>query len=274
MKLSRWTGPLALAALTSFSAAPPRALDAGPFDVEVLVGGRPLSEYTARGTSYVEAHHEYSVRLSNRTPGRIAVALAVDGLNSIDAKTTPAGEAAKWILAPYQTITIDGWQVNSSDARRFFFTTEDRSYGAWLGRTKNLGVISAAFFRERQPQPVPLVEPGCDRDGAAQEGRAAPRASALPPASEEKARRQDALSDDMAATGIGRRVDHSVRRVEFEAESAPAAVVEVRYEYHEALVRLGVLPQPPVWREDPLSRREAAHGFTDHDFAPDPYRDR
>jgi hypothetical protein len=76
----------------------------------------------------------------------------------------------------------------------------------------------------------------------------------------------------MAATGIGRQVDHSVRRVRFDAERHPAAVLEVRYEYRDALVRLGVLPQPFARQDDPLRRRERARGFDDLDFAPDPYK--
>ena len=45
--------------------------------------------------------------------------------------------------------------TSRSTARQFFFTTEEKSYGAWLGKTRDLGVITAAFFRERRPQPVP-----------------------------------------------------------------------------------------------------------------------
>ena len=120
-----------------------------PYSMEVLVDGIPLPEYIARSTNYIEAREgrEYSIRLRNRTAGRIAIALSVDGLNSIDAKTTTARAGSKWILGPYQTITLDGWQTSSSTARRFYFTTEQDSYGAWLGKTRNLGVISAAVFR-------------------------------------------------------------------------------------------------------------------------------
>ena len=83
----------------------------GAFSMEILVDGWPLREHPARGKTYVEAlqSREYSVRLTNRSGRRVAVALAVDGLNSIDAKTTSARDAAKWILGPHETITIDGW---------------------------------------------------------------------------------------------------------------------------------------------------------------------
>ena len=79
----------------------------------------------------------------------MAVALAVDGLNTIDARHTAAADARKWVLEPYETITISGWQTSRTEARRFEFTTEERSYGQALGKTANLGVISAVFFKER-----------------------------------------------------------------------------------------------------------------------------
>src|SRR6476660_826798 len=60
------------------------------FDLEVLVNGRSLAEYPARGRTYVEALKgaEYELRVSNPTAERVAVALSVDGLNTIDARHT------------------------------------------------------------------------------------------------------------------------------------------------------------------------------------------
>src|SRR5262245_14537002 len=130
-------GILFAAAGVALSAGAARALACTTpqgYTMEVLLDGRPLTSYAANGTNYVEATkgREYSVRLSNPTGERIAVALAVDGLNVIDAKHTSAREARKWILGPYETIVLDGWQTSSSTARRFVFTNESGSYGAWL----------------------------------------------------------------------------------------------------------------------------------------------
>jgi len=77
--------------------------------------------------------------------------------------------------------------------------------------------------------------------------------------------------DDLAATGIGRETSHPVRLVNLDLEDSPAALLEMRYEYHDALVRLGVLPSGNLC-EDSLARRERGRGFTDQPFAPDPYR--
>jgi hypothetical protein len=261
---SRSVFTLAAILFIAVFASPAAALDAGECTMEILVNGRPLAEHPARGTTYIEAlrSQEYSVRLRNNTGRRIAVALAVDGLNSIDAKTTTAQRASKWVLGPHETITIGGWQVSGSTARRFFFTTEDHSYGAWLGRTDNLGVIEAVVFRERLPlrvqnEELPLAGAARKRDSAG----GAPRAPKQESAGE-------ALSDELAATGIGRRVDNPVRRVYLDLEPEPAARLRLRYEYREQLVRLGVLPSPEEQRA--LRRREGAHGFNGFQFAPDP----
>ena len=120
-------------------------------EVEILVNGSPQKRYFHEGRWYVEAikGREYAIRLRNPYPVRAGVALSVDGLNTIDARHTAAANARKWVVEPYQTITISGWQTSRTDARRFEFTTEALSYGLALGETANLGVISAVFFKER-----------------------------------------------------------------------------------------------------------------------------
>ncbi len=250
------------------------ALDRDGYSMEILVAGAPLSEFAARGTSYVEAlkNRDYSVRLRNRTGERVAIALSVDGLNSIDARTTSAVDARKWILGPYETITLDGWQTSSTTARRFLFTTEERSYGAWLGRTQNLGLIAAAVFRERRP-PVIIDEPRQREDIPRSESKDSTGSTAPPQSAAPQGSPKQTAPGGLAATGIGQETSHPVRQVQFDAEDSPATVLEIRYEYREALVRLGVFP-PDNRYTDPLTRRESARGFDDPGFAPDPYRHR
>src|SRR5712691_10146021 len=107
------------------NAAEPVVLDRD-FEVQILVEGRPLQEYYARGKSYVEAIEgaEYEVSIRNPMPFRVAVALSVDGLNTIDARRTTAWNASKWVIEPYGTINVTGWQMSSERARRFYFTSE------------------------------------------------------------------------------------------------------------------------------------------------------
>jgi hypothetical protein len=263
---------LALAATAAVTTASARTHES--FSMEVLVDGAPLEEYAARSRTYVEAQEgrEYAIRLTNHTGRRVAVALSVDGLNTIDAKTTTARQASKWILGPWETVTLSGWQVGQESARRFFFTTEENSYGEWLGKTSNLGVITAAVFRERRHDPAPVyrrLDQKNEAQGAPAEAEAGGESRARP---EPSATSKKADADDLAATGIGRKFDHRVHRVHFEAEPSPQTVTEIRYEYRDALIRLGALPPTPPYWEDALERRESARGFEDLEFAPDPYR--
>jgi hypothetical protein len=250
----------------------------GGFEVEVLVDGQSLEEYAARGRHYVEALEgaEYSLRIRNPLGVRVAVALSVDGMNTIDARRTTGWEASKWVIGPYQTITISGWQMSSSRARRFYFTTERDSYGAKLGQTANLGVISAVFFREKESvvivppprHPRRYEEDGVDRsenkrraDAPSTQGRAGAGAK-----SAESYPRPD---DESAATGIGRNVHNDVRWVNLDLQPRAVGEVTIRYEYRDALVRLGIYPRRYP-RQDALRRRERATGFEDRGFSPEP----
>lgn len=247
------------------------------FDVAILVDGRPLQEYAARGRRYVEAHEgaEYEIRIRNPHPFRVAVALSVDGLNSIDARRTTAWNASKWVIAPYGTIHVSGWQMSSERARHFYFTTERDSYAAKLGQTANLGAISAVVFRERGYRPVPITPPRpvYEEDGKRDrrsENSKTPTASTERGATGGEQRQAPMQSDDeYAATGIGRSVRNDVRFVDMDLESRPVNEVNIRYEYYGALVRLGILPQKYP-RIDPLRRREGATGFEDRRFSPEP----
>ena len=238
------------------------------FELDVLVNGRPLQEYYARGRNYVEALQgaEYELRLRNGSSDRVAVALSVDGLNTIDARNSSAWNASKWVIEPYQTITISGWQMSSERARRFYFTNERDSYGAKLGQTANLGVISAVFFRER-PRIVPVTPPypiskNRDRAEPQQSGRgqdAPAKNKSLEGAAENRAA-APVYDDEYAATGIGRNVRNDVRWVNMDLDSRAAGEVTIRYEYYSALLRLGVVPRQTS--REPLQRREDSRGFS------------
>jgi len=261
----------------------------GSFEVQILVDGRPLEEYAARGRTYVEAlaGQEYEVRIRNPLPYRVAVALSVDGLNSIDARHTSAWNASKWVIEPYGTINIGGWQMSSERARRFYFTSERDSYGAKLGQTSNLGVVSAVFFRERRPYPVPVTPgpwprryPPYEEDGRRDKSSESPSAGTADNQAKDSAKRDSTgersaqvrplPDDEYAATGIGRSVHNDVRWVDMQLDSRPTEEVTIRYEYYPALVRLGVLPRRYYERPDTLGRREGARGFEDRRFSPEP----
>jgi len=252
--------------------------------IEVLVDGLPVPEYWHDGISYIEAlkGKEYAIRLTNHMNYRGAVALSVDGLNTIDARHTTAYTARKWVLEPHESVVISGWQVNYHNARRFFFTTEEDSYAKKLGQTSDLGIISAVLFKESES----CIEVSTDTS------RVFPRANEVPsrnlhrepatsspssgiPASaggdvqkDLEGPRNQALVDEYAATGIGRQVRHDIRWVHLDLDPMPVATLNFRYEFRPVLVRLGVLPSTP--RPAVLERRQHASGFVNEGFCPYP----
>jgi len=268
---------LSFSLLILLACAAAQSHDQSGFLMEVLVNGSTAPKYWHSGRFYIEAlkNQEYSIRLTNPLNTRVAVALAVDGLNSIDANVGDAMTAKKWVLGPYETVTINGWQVNQQQARKFFFTTEAKSYGQWLGKTQNLGIISAVFYRERlrwnesqetnrsAPREDSLERRSSNRD-ARQEAPQSKAGAASEPAP--SAAPSQKKAEDYAATGIGRKTQHEVHWVNMELDSTPVATLNLRYEFRPVLVSMGILPALPG--QDVLSRREKARGFTN--FCPEP----
>lgn len=260
------------ASLTAESYADRVAVE-GAFTVEVVVDGRRLPEYAARGRRYIQAleNAEYELRIHNPLGIRVAVALSVDGMNTIDARHTSAWDGHKWVIEPYGSIHVRGWQMSSENARRFYFTTERDSYGAKIGQTANLGVISAVFFRERRPIVITPATPGHreDRPLYKDDRSGTEKAPAKAPESAGTSANRDAAKtrggypppdDESAATGIGRTVHNGVRWIKLELDSTPAGQITIRYEYRAGLVRLGILPRDYP-RPDVLDRRERSEGF-------------
>lgn len=71
----------------------------------------------------------YRIQLRNLTAGYIGVVLSVDGLNT-NGNAPVVGDASdrKWILRPFQTVAISGWQVTSEEALQFEFAAPSQSH--------------------------------------------------------------------------------------------------------------------------------------------------
>jgi hypothetical protein len=139
-----------------------------PFEMEIIGDktGRKAEVYKD-GLACITAqeNEKYRIRVKNPLPVRVAVALSVDGLNTLTGQPSGTADGRKWIIEPYKTLEIRGWQVNGDEARRFFFTRTKKSYAAWrekktgLPLSENCGVIGAAFLRNhREIRPAPAWE--------------------------------------------------------------------------------------------------------------------
>jgi hypothetical protein len=269
---------LAAAAVTACS-APPAAAVGSLIDVQIVDRSRAetLSTWHHRGASYVAGRpgDRYAVRLTNRSGGRVLVVLSVDGVNAISGDTAAVSQTG-YVLAPYQTAEITGWRKSYAEAAAFYFTALPDSYAARTGRPDNVGVIGAAVFRERVPEPIGRwrAAPPVAKDSSAHDRREAEQqspaaassnlADAAEPA--QRARRAQSdfgeLDDKKLGTGHGEREYSPITSTAFERESSqPAEVIQVRYDSYANLLASGVIPRPR-----PLLRQPDAFPS----FVPDP----
>ncbi len=205
-----------------------------------------------KSTLKVKADEEYSIVVYNPLPVRAAVAVSIDGLNSIDGKRTSPRQAKKWMINPHASITIAGWQTSSKTLRKFVFTKDAESFAQWRENkdgkafTRNLGVIGVAWFWNRQEleealhPPQPFVE-----EARGSQDRTLRKSSRnLAPSAAPRSARAEAK----AGTGMGREQHNRVTQIKFEANQGMFSlrdVLKIYYEFAEEPEE----PQPFVKEE-------------------------
>lgn len=220
------------------------------------------------GGTYVvgEPGHRYSVRLTNRSAGRVLTVLSVDGVNAVSGETATPDQAG-YVLGAYETAEINGWRKSLDEVAQFVFSAPEDSYAQRTGRPHNVGVIGIAIYREAliQPRPEPWSERRYElpreRDQAARADSAgAASAKSVP-------RQRDALASEQNSelgTGHGAREWSPLATTTFRrAGSAPDQIVELQYDTARHLAERGVIPSPRSQRRHPP--RAFAGGFV-----PDP----
>jgi len=172
------------------------------FNLQVVVNGKSKPLYLKDGNVYISGKpsEEYILRITNNSKHRAAVALFIDGLNTIAQKRELASGATKWILDAGQTADIQGWQMTDKVARKFVFVGSEESVAAKQHYTDEMGIITAAFYPEKEEPPVSIEE----------------------------------VSKGLG-TGEGDEVPSEVTRVEFKAVSTPSAILTLRYENANAI---------------------------------------
>ena len=248
------------AAAAAACTSPPAAAVGSLVDMQVVdrSRGETLTTWRHQGSTYVAGRpgDRYAVRLTNRSSGRVLVVLSVDGVNAVSGENAAVGQTG-YVLGPYQTAEITGWRKNYSEAAAFYFTALPDSYAARTGRPDNVGVIGAAVFRERVPetsgnwfQPAPPVAKSApsDRLQAERQSPAGAAADSAPMEPQEARRSRSELAqreDKKIGTGHGEREYSPTTQTAFErASSAPAEIVQVRYDSYQNLLASGVIPRP------------------------------
>ena len=126
-----------------------------------LVGGRiTVSIVDASGSPLRAAHvggrtiavgsdgDRYIVRVDNRSPVRIEAVATVDGLDVIDGQDGSIHKRG-YVIAPYDTLDIEGFRESEGSVRAFRFGSVSDSYAARRGKDRNVGVVGVAVFREQ-----------------------------------------------------------------------------------------------------------------------------
>lgn len=264
-------------------------------DVQVHVDGEPAPLYFAKGRSdrrYLQAFQgrNYSVVLRNNTGNRVAVLLAVDGLNAVSGDRTSLGShEPMYVLGPWEQATIRGWRTSLSQIRRFVFVDEQRSYAERTGQANSdMGWIRVLAFREQRTwwesrenrwgrvrgnyrdggSSAPAPHEAAPRSGLDSKDEAVPftspapesRSKAVAPEAQDNLARGESDSRSFPGTGWGERREDRVRRVRFDPEPVATDHLVFRYEYASGLRALGIRPVRGPWR-DRLGERDGDLGF-------------
>ncbi len=112
--------------------------------------GRTLQGVDISGETYAigQTGQRYAIGIENHTGERYEVVASVDGLDVVDGQDAHVGKRG-YIVDPFTSFVIEGWRTSGNSVAAFRFSDIEQSYGAKTGRARNIGVIGAAFFRER-----------------------------------------------------------------------------------------------------------------------------
>ena len=272
------------AAITVFasgllSATPAHA--GGLVDIEVLAraGYRGnIPSYWFRGQNYVEGrqNQEFRVRLRNKSGERVMAVLSIDGVNAISGQTAGVNQTG-YVLAPYQTLDVDGWRKSNVRTAAFYFTHISDSYAARTARPENVGVIGAAIFREVRYEyddeeyndEQYEYSQGEDNYPNSKSAGAPPAASTpskpgqVAPQSKSYGQERGVAPGAPLGTGHGREEYRPSVSVDFEREPQVFEVVKVRYDSRANLIAQGVIPRSGY-------RSGAPEAFPRDRFVPDP----
>lgn len=247
---------LCAALLAAAIAAPAHAgnlLDLAVVDRDT---GATLPTYADHGKLYVAGTpgHRYSVRLSNRSGGRVLAVLSVDGVNAVSGETANPNQTG-YVLDAWGSTEISGWRKNLDEVAQFNFTALPDSYAARTGRPANVGVIGVAVFTERMPvwrERAPIAREATPASAPmpaqARSADAAATAAGMPqPSAKAEARNTQSFArrDERLGTGHGEREYAHVDQTTFErASRQPAETVAIWYDSYANLVAQGIIERP------------------------------
>jgi hypothetical protein len=124
-------------------------------ELEIRVNGRAVRTYNHEGKVFAESREgsEYTIHIKNNNWYRVLVVPSIDGISTIDGKKA-SHDSGGYIIGAYQVYEIKGFRKDSDTVGAFRFTKKSAGYAASKGDTRNVGIISVAVFKEKQPNIV------------------------------------------------------------------------------------------------------------------------
>lgn len=223
------------------------------YEVEVLVNGKPLKEYTHERRVYIEGKEgsTFSLRLRNNSSERKLFVPSIDGLSVMNGEEC-SFDSSGYIVRPYSSIIIDGWRVSDAEVAEFYFSSPKDSYRKRKKAGNNLGVIGVAVFEEKEippkdtfinvpfprvfPSGTPYPDKGIFYCQSLGMSRVDTRTVTTMASNNSMLR---SLSQDIG-TGWGSNKKSDVVSVEFERSGSPVATYEIFYNTRAQLEKLGV----------------------------------
>jgi hypothetical protein len=201
-------------------------------------GGERLRTFQHSGQTFVlgQPGERYSIRIHNPSARRVEAVVSVDGRDAISGDAADFVRQRGYVIAPFGSVTVDGFRTSLQQVASFRFTDPENSYSARRGTPENVGVIGVAFFPERQ-----LETPKVARR---ESGRRPAKPSASAPGAAERS------DSNRLGTEFGESRMSSVTEVSFTREQAtrPARVVTLRYDDASGLRARGIEVFERPWR--------------------------
>ena len=121
--------------------------------VDVLVNGTPVKQYSHQGRTYVQATEgaEFEIRIKNGSHSRILAIPSVDGMSVITG-TEATDESPGYIVNGYNSYLVRGFRTSNERVNAFKFSKKSESYAAKNESvnfdTSNCGVIGVRMWAE------------------------------------------------------------------------------------------------------------------------------
>ncbi len=90
----------------------------------------------------------YMIGVENHSNERFEVVASVDGLDILDGSDADPRKRG-YVVDAYTSFVIEGWRTSDNTVAAFRFSDMQDSYAGRVGKPRNIGVVGAAFFRER-----------------------------------------------------------------------------------------------------------------------------